>query len=155
MSKSSGLVLDAAYRAPAMTGTIRTPTALENGFVSIAAPVSGTLILVEKVEFRTGNAAAVTLRVGEVPSGTGSSVFWRDRRLTGKPSGSVRSGTRVGEQGSRVQLLRGVAASFTSIDLQIVLTPSNDQLESTLTVWNGLVNDQLEVNWFWRELLGS
>jgi len=150
---TQGLILDANYRAPAIASAVRGAVALENSFCSISAPATGSLVLVERVEFRLGTAGPATLRVGPTDTPTAQPTFWRDRRLSGSPSAVMATGTRVGVTGSRFLFVRGTATGFTSMDLQIILTPSNNSLESTLAVWNGLVNDQLDVNWYWREIV--
>jgi hypothetical protein len=78
---------------------------------------------------------------------------WRDRRISGFPTASAFRGTNLGVQGTGIINLRGITTQFQSVDLNIILFPTANVLESKISVWNHLVNDQLDVNWFWREII--
>jgi len=148
---TSGLILDESYRAPAISAPTQAAVALENGFCSITAP-SGSMLLVERVEFRFGTAGPGAVNIGPTDTPTPAVAFWRDRRIRGSPQANVAIGSRVGLTGTTIANIR-VTTVFTSLDLGIILSPSTDSLESTLAIWNTTVNDAVNVNWYWREIL--
>jgi len=151
---TKGLTLDPFYRAPAISPHVQVAVALEESFAALVAPVGGSLVLVEKVEVRFGTAGAGSIRVGAVgASPVAQARLWRDRRIASSPTCGSFRGTNLGVLGSAMADLRVAATSFTTFQLDVIINPSTAVLESTIAVWNHLVNDQLEVNWFWREII--
>jgi len=150
---TQGLILDQFYRAPAAGRTAQAAVALEFSFSSIQA-AAASMILVERVEYLMGSGGEVRLRTGTTGDPIGAPTkMWRDRRVQGSPTAVVSQGTETGALGDVAVSSQGVATEFRSIDLQMVLSPSNDVDVSTVSLWNTTVNELLFVNWFWREIL--
>jgi len=148
-----GLILDQFYRPPAAGRTQQAAVAAQNSFSSLQAR-NGVLTLIERVEWRTGAAAGVTIRVGNTGTPIGTPTkWWRDRRIQGDPTTLVTQGTRAGTTGSLVMNLRGISTAYTSQDLDVILSPEAPTLESTLSIWNQTQNEIFDVNWFFREVL--
>jgi len=149
---TKGLILDENYRAPGMATVVKSAVALENGYCGLTAR-AGVMILVEKIEVRFGTAGGGALNIGPSDVNTGSPAFWRDRRLNGSPSALPHHGSRVGLTGTSVMNIRAQSSSFTTFELDMILTPTSETLESTISVWAATVNITVDVNFFWREIL--
>ena len=150
---TKGLVLDSQYRAPAIAATVQIGVAIENSFCALVAPVGGSLVLVEWVEIRIETAGIATVRVGEIGTPVQLDRLWRDRRIAAAPTCQAVRGTNVGVIGEDIASLRPAATEFTRVDLDLILSPSADPLESTISIWNHTVNQQMDVNWYWREII--
>ena len=148
-----GLVIDASYRSPAITQLTQAAVSSENGFCGLTAPVGGSLILVEKLSFRTASAGLVSLRVGATGTQVAQPSHWRDRRLPAAPTCIPIRGTRVGLLGSGMMGMIGVSTEHQFVDLQIILNPSAIDLQSTIAVWAHSTNVELSVNFWWREII--
>lgn len=148
-----GLVVDEHYRPPATGRTNQTGVAAKFAFSQLQAR-AGALLLVERVEWRTEAAAGLRLKVGAVTTSAGGDVkVWRDRRLSGDPTAGITQGAETSQSGSTVLEMQGISTDFRSIELGIILEPSEIVLKSTLTLWHSTVEQDLDVNWFWREIV--
>ena len=148
-----GLVIDQSYRAPAVAGIVQGAVSGENSFCGLTAPAGGSLVLVEKMSYRTGSAALCSLRVGATGTQSVNSSHWRDRRLPAGPTCVAVRGTRVGLVGSGMLDMRGIATEHLDVELNIILNPSDTVLQSTIAVWCHSTNIELDVNFFWREVI--
>lgn len=149
---TQGLVLDSLYRPPAAGHTTQAGVVAELAFSSIQAR-AGALVLVERIEFQTEGAAPVIIRVGATGSPIGSPIkAWRDRRMEGEPTALVTQGTRSGSLGTQFAERTSIATEFRSMDLNVILRPGSVG-ESTISIWCNITDTDLQVNWFWKEML--